>query len=333
MRVYYITRDMSGYRGANYQNDFLQALMRHSFVSVQYYSVENNVISLLDLDENDWLFLGHTCLRDKDGSIPIEDCTINGLKSYKKTAIFLNKEYVNLNEKIDFIRSNNISIIFTHSYKFKRDFSSVFKNIILIPFAASDQFFDFRKRPGLKTIDIAFSGIMKNRNRNVDQTDLRLLIQKEIFWCVGDFRIMKKWKYRGLNVVWNGFTGHRVPDLFLRFVKLYKRMSLSEYEMFVRTSKVVVCTLSPFELIGPRFYECLASNSILLSEKRRCVEKLVDTDRVIFVDEFNSIFSAIDAAVIKSRALDCNPLKASEQLKLSWTSRVDSCVRALEQFR
>ena len=54
----------------------------------------------------------------------------------------------------------------------------------------------------------------------------------------------------------------------------YKRMPREEYIKKLHQSKIILNTLSPDNLIGPRFYETMASKAICLSEESSVVNKI-----------------------------------------------------------
>ena len=69
------------------------------------------------------------------------------------------------------------------------------------------------------------------------------------------------------KIFWNTYTGTKVKDIILKILRKYKRMPKYDYIEKLHESKVVLNTLSPDNLIGPRFYETMASRAICLCEE------------------------------------------------------------------
>ena len=114
---------MNAYQGANYQLDFINYLNKKNNLffygpGYSYYSEKfdlNDVLSFFD-NKPDIIFVGHSWLNDSSGVKVKENNLIDLSNSKLFKVFFLNKEYVNLNEKLQFCKSNKFNIGLTHHH-------------------------------------------------------------------------------------------------------------------------------------------------------------------------------------------------------------------------
>ena len=168
-----------------------------------------------------------------------------GLSNIKiKKAFIINKEYKNLQQKLDFLKNNKFDAGFTVHHKFD-EFSKIANTTFYqLPFAANREIFKDYKQE--KTIDLGFSGNMFNygiyKNTN---------IMGEYFQNIREkiFNELKQEKYKNLRLWWNSNSGNFLYGE--RYAKLINR------------SKIWLNTPSAIQIVGTRFYEVIACNTLL----------------------------------------------------------------------
>ena len=132
------------------------------------------------------------------------------------------------------------------------------------PYAVSENF--LKKNENVKKYVFFFSGLIQNPyffNKNKEKSK-RLIIQDKLFYTYLGLPLLKKNHH--FNIFWNIYTGINYKDYILKIIGRYRRMSLQEYIETLQKSRIVLNTLSPDNLIGPRFYESMATKSICLAE-------------------------------------------------------------------
>ena len=117
-----------------------------------------------------------------------------------------------------------------------------------------------------KLIDVGFSGILQNHNLNANQSDVRLRIMSRIFYCLFDVPIVKKRMYKEKKIYWNSISPNKIGLYLSIFIGKRKYLSDKEYSDLIKSSKIVINTLSPMGLISPRFFEAMASGSLVFCE-------------------------------------------------------------------
>ena len=210
------------------------------------------------------IFYNHGWLLDNPY---INEITYTNIKNHFsnkeiKHVLFLNKEYARLNHKLNEIMRYKFDLVFTHLHDFDlrntKDISSIF-----LPLACSyENMSKYRKRK-LKDrkYDLFFSGILQNWNFQESQNDIRKKIQIELFYCLFDFPIFKKYKYRDLNIYWKPFYKSRIKNL-LSNLFYNERLSQKKYFDTLANSKCVLHTSSPIGIISTRIFEALGSGAI-----------------------------------------------------------------------
>ena len=120
-------------------------------------------------------------MSDKEGN---NNSIINRFKLNKNLSIpkifILNKEYVNLNFKLNFIKENKFDLCITHHHNYKLYSKLTNTKFIFLPFAINKDIF-LNKKNSSKKYDLFFSGILQNLNKNADQNDIRVKIMKKLF--------------------------------------------------------------------------------------------------------------------------------------------------------
>ena len=301
MKVLYFSVNMQKYTSASYQQDFINCLKKKVDVVFWGPGYENFDINLdlssikkkLFISDNDCIIVGHSWLSDipinnnsnyknyykwieqKLIKNSIEYCgEINFVEHKGPKLFFLNKEYVSLDEKLNFAKKNNFDYVLTSNINFKDYEKKINLKFIFFPHAITEDF--IYKNKTEKKYDLFFSGLIQNQyffNQNKIKSS-RILIQKELFFTFFDIPILKK-NFKN-KIFWNAYTGIGYRDFILKILRKYKRLPRIEYIKKLHESKVVINTLSPDNLIGPRFYETMISKAICLCEDSKVIKNIFE---------------------------------------------------------
>jgi len=225
----------------------------------------------------DAVVLGHAWLSDRaDEPVDPHPSLNPGAVDLPKAAI-LNKEYVNLEAKLGYIRGSTFDLVFTHHHEVEKYEQQTGIKFVFWPFAFDHRLFNASLDQD-KPYDISFSGILQNSSSNADQTDIRVRIQKKIFVCLGDVPLRKKGAFMNHMIFWNSIP-RRKADLYLAmFLKRYRHMPAKEYSNMQRNTKIYINTLSPIGLVSPRFFENMASRAMVFCEGSSVYENIFPTN-------------------------------------------------------
>lgn len=280
MKILYLSKNMRKYKSAMYQQEVMDELEKK--IDVVFYGpgfegfdAEKEICSVFNFEnkEFDFLVVGHSWLEDNPEKnvdrypgLKIDKCPI-------QKAVFLNKEYTNLGDKLNWIRGIGFCQGFSHHHDVEYYSEETNIPFLFLPFACDDK--KFVAAEGFdKDIDFAFSGIIQNLSKNSNQSDARARVMNKIFHCVGDIPIIKRKKYANLNVFWNSIPRSKIQQTLSTRLGIYKYLSGSEYADMQLRSKVYLNTLSPANLISPRFFENMASKTLVFCEKSEHVERI-----------------------------------------------------------
>jgi hypothetical protein len=277
---------MSRYGGALYQQDLISALAKKVAIELYgpgfpAYSKKHSIHDVIRRcsEPPDCILVGHSWLSDKSGDsvdphpkLKIEEAPI-------PKGIILNKEYVNLEEKLRFIREKSFNFAFSHHHSvelFQKRTGITFR---FLPFAYDEE--RFQDRGQGKVVALTFSGILQNKNSSADQSDVRVRVMRHLFQCRGDLPIKKRERFLDKNIVWNSIprdTGsfskisYSINSILYPRYR-YKRIPTSRYTELLAQSKVVLNTPSPMGLISPRFFEAMGSKALVLCEHTSDLER------------------------------------------------------------
>ncbi len=299
MRVLYFSVNMQKYTSASYQQDLINSLKKKAEIVFWGPGYENFDINLdlssikkkLFISESDCIIVGHSWLSDiplkntknynnyykwineKLIKNSIEYCgKLNFIEHTGPKVLLLNKEYISLDQKLNFAKKNEFDFVLTSNINYKDYQNRTNLKFVFFPYAISNDFItnDVLK----KKYDLFFSGLIQNQyffNLNKIKSN-RILIQRKLFMSLFDIPIIKK-NFK-TKIFWNTYTGIPLKDLILKVLGRYKRMPREEYIQKLHESKVVINTLSPDNLIGPRFYETMASKAICLCEETDVINSI-----------------------------------------------------------
>jgi spore maturation protein CgeB len=284
MRILYLSRNMGNYKSAMYQRQVMDELTRK--VDVVFYGPGFPLYNIQDSIQDifikingkpDCIIVGHAWLVDQDGvnidphvNLELNSCDV-------PKAVILNKEYVNLNQKLDWIKNRDFSIAFTHHHNIDYFQEITGVKFIFLPFAFDEHLINITES-GIKDIDFSFSGILQNRNRDTVQTDTRIRIMRKLFVCINDIPIMKRFKYSKFRIFWNSIPRSRWQYKLASLLSIYRYLPDNQYILMQKRSKIFLNTLSPAGLVGPRFAENMACRALVFCEESKNYENIFPPD-------------------------------------------------------
>ena len=183
------------------------------------------------------------------------------------SVLILNKEYKNINYKLEFIRKNNIDFVFTPHHLYKEWEKESTAKFFRLPFAGNPDVFKDYNNP--KKYDIGFTGNLFNNEyyksgiMGEHFNNIRERISAEL----------GKDDYKDVSMYLNG--GEYVNG--------------EDYGKLINSSKMWLCTPSAIELIGTRFYEIMGACSLLFCRESFAYETLFESGKhcVTFKDDLS----------------------------------------------
>ncbi len=183
------------------------------------------------------------------------------------TILILNKEYKNMDKKLQFIKQNNIDMVFTPHHKYKEWEEETNAKFYKLPFAANPSI--FKNWDEKKIYDLGFTGNLFNNDyyksgiMGPEFNNIRERISDEL----------KKPLYSKLSMYLNGNSyvhGH-------------------EYGKLINSSKIWLCTPSAIQLVGTRFYDIMGSCSLLFCKESDVYDGLFNAGEhcVTFKDDLS----------------------------------------------
>lgn len=337
IKILFLSKNMASYRAAMYQQDVADTIQQ--ICSVEFYGPGydgfDESICLRDkfgdrLDSFDFIFIGHSWLCDVDG-LNVDSFPKLGIEkvSIAKVA-FLNKEYVNLENKLNWMHKSNIDLVVTHSHKVDKLFKLKRLNFFFMPFGFNQA--KLYTEWVIKDIDLSFSGILQNQNIASGQSDCRLRIMKELFFCWFDIPFAKRQPYSNLNICWNTIPRSRSRRMLAKTLGKYKFLSDNDYYSVLGRSKVFLNSLSPFELVSPRYFECMASRALILSEESDVLSQVLPSGCFVTFKPDLSDFRRKLEMCINDSDLRTEIVDKAYSLSVgscSWSARVSNLMREI----
>lgn len=276
---------MEKYRGALYQQDIIDEMQKQHDVFLYGLGFDNydekdnikDVVAKSGFDNVDFICVGHGWLHDKPG----EDVDKYPHIKFNKVDIFkiliLNKEYSNLDKKLEYIKKNKFDLIFTHHHEVNLYREKTGVPHIFWPFGVNHHVFKDHGLP--KDYDLTFTGILRNPTFPDKQRDTRIKIQKKLFYSIGEVRLFKKKRYRKYNFFWHGKATSNLAIKINRVLHKEKKLPKDEYLKHLNRCKICINTLSPIDLIGCRYYEAMASKSFAFCEEADVYQGIFEEDK------------------------------------------------------
>ena len=180
---------MGGYQSASFQQDVMDELSKQAqtfFYGPGFSGYDTNdsiddVLAKTAFDP-DVIILGHAWLSDIDGGAVDPHPRLNLSQAKLPKVVILNKEYANLDAKLDYIKRGRFDLGFTHHHDTVRYSDTTRTEFTFWPFAYETQRFKYAKSE--KKIDVGFSGVLQNLNKNADQSDVRVRIMNRFFYLL-----------------------------------------------------------------------------------------------------------------------------------------------------
>ena len=257
MRILYIERDK---KNCNYYQDTIRFLAKINTVFLYYTKLRNDFNKVYNTFKPDCIIIGFS-ISDIDGN---PNFYIN---TNCPVYIILNKEYQNLNDKLEWIKKVKPKKVFTVHHDYKK--YSVSTNIPFDRIMWSADHTIFKKYDDQYKYDLFFSGVIREEQtgnlRNKIYNKLEELSKYNLKTSVSFYK--------------NGKLDS----------KIYK-FDLDEYTLNLNHSKICLSTTGPGDLIGTRYFEIMATNKALIMcnkmPKKVYDKYLIDGfNCIMFVDE------------------------------------------------
>ena len=269
-KVFVLSRNDSEYKGAFYQGDFLKELSRQAECwfygpGFQGYDSKSALTSALTQCpfSPDFVLTSHSFLEDSPSQqiqtmphLKLEDSPV---------PVFgiLNKEYSRLEQKIDFFSSIGAKALFTHHHDLDSLLTGIDIRHFFTPFAVNQDRFPYSE--GVRKYDLGFSGLLRNPTFPDTQESIREDLQAEIFTTFKGVPLWKRSKYSDVKVSWHSWMGVGTLDS-LSTVFGHSRLSTQKYVGLLSDTKLWLNTPSPLGLISTRYFECMASGSLVIAQ-------------------------------------------------------------------
>jgi hypothetical protein len=270
MNVIILTKNYEGYVSGYYHHDINKALINRSncYLYGEGYPGYNEDDTIQDViakspfgkEEVNLIVVGTSWEKeepDTQESDPHPNINLSKLNIPK--VFFLNKEYKKLDKKLEYITKNRFDLICTAHHDWRKWAMKTGLNFLHLPFAADpDRFKDY----GLPLkYDIGFAGSLHR-----DQADIRYRIKCRLFKNpdiksnVDITALFKKnpvqEEFRQYRIYWAEWGARRFPwESLLPFGTKYAR--------FLNSFKAFLSTPSAFGLIGTRYFECMATKTLV----------------------------------------------------------------------
>ena len=291
LNILVFTRNMDRYRGAFYQSDFLLELSRQHrclFYGPGFTGFTNtdSLDTVIEKAANvpDVIVVAHSWLADNlDAQLePMPRLDLS--QSSSPVVFMLNKEYSRLSEKLDWAENNRVSLLFSHHHEIGKIVAGRNLETRFMPFAYSDK----RFLPGgpVKKYDFGFTGILKNPVNSSEQGEIRAQVMNVIFKSIRHTPLLKRKKYRMRKVFWRSWKGNSLWDRLMRLI--VPRPSEEAYISILGNTKVWLNGPSPLGLISTRFFECMASGSVVLTARTPGLNQIFPDGTFVEFDNIQS---------------------------------------------
>ncbi|MFX0204604.1 MAG: glycosyltransferase [Candidatus Hodarchaeota archaeon] len=283
-----MAKNYERYITAYYHNDIITALQRNHecFVYGEGYPSYCKTDTIKDViakspftpGELDLVVVG-TSWEVQDPKIPESDPHPKiSLKKVKVPKIFfLNKEYKKLSQKLEYAKNNSFDLICTAHPKFQDWAKETGLKFIYVPFAIDPNRFRFTDDENKRIYDFGFTG---NLHRNY--TNTRYAIKCKLFenpnlkanFGISIFlrRNPIKEKYKRLKIYWAEWGARSIWG---------KSMvpTGEKYVSFLRKFQIFLSTPSAMGLVGNRYFEIMASKSLLFCPESESYKQLFESGK------------------------------------------------------
>lgn len=276
---------MAGYSAASYQQDFMNAL--DSVAEVTFYgpgfsdfSVRhtlNDALAVMAVMP-DLIVVGHSWLNDSPGVGRSASDHVWLGDAKVPVVVLLNKEYTQLDEKLEWIKTQRPHLVLTHHHDAPQFQKRIGIPFTFWPFAVDSTLF----QPAVsKNIDLGFSGILQNPKFSELQPNIRLQVQKLLFHQLGPFRGPLRKETSDLRIYWRSHTGQRAVNLIQELLSARKRLNQQAYARIIGSAFAWLNGPSPMDLVSPRYFECMASETLVFTPHFLALDRIIPSDYFI----------------------------------------------------
>ena len=329
---------MEGYRSASYQYEVMNELSKQAQVyfygpGFEGYDLKDSIDEVLmkTTFEIDCIILGHSWLNDKDGGKVDPHPLLNLSSTNIPKIVILNKEYTNLDAKLTFIRNNHFNIGFTHHHDIKKYTEPTNIEFNFWPFAFDAEKFDATSKE--KNVDIGFSGVLQNLNKNADQSDIRVKIMNLFFHTLYDVPLAKKQSFKNIKIFWNSIPRNNSGRLLNKILGKHRFLDSKSYVETLCQTKIYINTLSPMGLISPRFFESMASRALVLCEESSLYSNIFPRDVYITFKNDLSDFEELVNSILTNKKKQNKVVDKAYELVYTdhtWEKRVSSLLNIIQ---
>lgn len=276
MKILFLTRNYNAYISASYQQDFFKYLARQHEVfaygrGFADYCLDDSLEDVLQKCpfNPELICVGHGWEWEDSSDQFTQHKKIRLDRVDIPKVMILNKEYLNLEKKLSFIRNNKIALVFSHYHGCGKYESSTGATFRYFPFAVDTEL--FRDYGLKKKYSVGFSGSIK---LGYDNINIRKEIKKKLFL----FQKFKRKDFRSLNIYWNTSSKKAIPHGV-------------EYAKLLNSSKIWISVLSTYlDIPGPRYSEVMVSKTLLFCEQSTVYQTLFTENEhfVTFKDDLSN---------------------------------------------
>jgi len=292
---------MSIYIFSLYQQDVMDELSRVANVffygpNFPNYNINDDICEIIAKSSfnPDIIVLGHSWLADLEGKNVDPHPALALLKTTIPKFGIINKEYVNIEEKLKYYKDNNFDIVFSHHHEVDKYSERTGIPFVFWPFGVNHHVFNAHNTNEDRGYDFSFSGLLQNQNKRAKQTDIRVRLQSELFYTIKDIPIAKRGKYRKFRIYWNAIPRRKVCLTIAYCLRKYRYLSIDEYRCLQENTKMFINSLSPIGLISPRYFENMASKCLVLCEESDIYTKIFNSDYFVqFKPDVSDLYEKI----------------------------------------
>jgi len=341
MKILYLTHNVSEYKSALYQQDVISFLKKSheiylygpGFPDYNKSDLIKKILTKCNF-QPDFICFGHAWLLESpDRSLHRHpNLALENINLPK--VMILNKEYAYLNEKLNFIKKNNIDLVFTHHHKTDYYNKKTGKRFIFWPFAVNH--YNFKDYGEEKKWDLVFTGILINPNPSIPQSDIRIRIQKKLFYSIKQLKLILKPKYWNYSILWRARPTNKIAYKLNAILHREKTLSSKEYFKVMNRSRICLNTLSPINLVGTRYFEAMASKCMVLCQEASVYKGLFEPGKHCIT--FKNDLSDFDGKLSYYTKNNDERLKIIGQAynhvleNHTWEKRIEQFIKTIEDF-
>lgn len=340
VNVIYLSKNMEGYRAANYQvavkESFEEAFNVFTygpgFSSFSASDTWEDIVEKSCLSSVDFVVSGHAWLHDSPSAnlVPMPLLQLKHLSIPR--ILILNKEYTRLDEKLAYARDQGFDFVLSHHPRAPEFGMRASCRGVYWPFAARDSLVA-ENVPEERRFDLGFSGVLGNANASRGSSSPRELLQRELFFSLAKVPIHPKASAKDLTLYWNALPTTNLQKAIHRVMGGTTFTSEADYYSIIARAKLWFASASPMDLVSPRYFEALALGTVPLSPGYENLNAIFEPEKHYFqIDATSSIVSQLrdvlsDPETIATVAEAGKALVAERHLL---SHRIDTVVQLLQ---